>query len=160
MRRVAVVLVLVLMVLLLASCVPGSNPARNEPAPGEGVAGFWRGLWQGVIAPFTFVISLFTDDVNVYEVHNNGNWHNSGFVPAFCWPPPVAATSTNTTTDPGPEPHAISPPPSTRRHQRDQAAASPCTPSRSSRTLRIRRGALDERNRRPAPPPIAHPRGN
>ena len=37
-------------------------------------------MWHGVIAPITFVISLFSDGVNVYEVHNNGNWYNFGFV--------------------------------------------------------------------------------
>ena len=44
------------------------------------VAGFWRGLWHGAIAPFTFIGSLFTSDVAVYEVHNNGGWYNFGFV--------------------------------------------------------------------------------
>lgn len=48
--------------------------------PEGGPAGFWLGFWQGVIAPITFIVSLFTDSVNVYEVHNNGNWYNFGFV--------------------------------------------------------------------------------
>lgn len=26
------------------------------------------------------MISLFTDRVNIYDVHNNGNWYNFGFV--------------------------------------------------------------------------------
>jgi len=38
------------------------------------------GLWHGVIAPVTFFVSLFTDHVNVYEVHNSGNWYDFGFV--------------------------------------------------------------------------------
>ena len=42
--------------------------------------GFWRGLWNGIIAPITFVISLFTDKVRMYEVHNNGGWYDFGFV--------------------------------------------------------------------------------
>jgi len=28
----------------------------------------------------THLISLFTDTVNVYEVHNSGNWYDFGFV--------------------------------------------------------------------------------
>lgn len=44
------------------------------------MAGFWLGLWHAIIAPVTFVISLFTETVNVYEVHNNRNWYNFGFV--------------------------------------------------------------------------------
>jgi hypothetical protein len=31
------------------------------------------------LAPVTFVISLFTDNVSVYEVANNGNWCDFGF---------------------------------------------------------------------------------
>jgi len=30
--------------------------------------------------PISFVISLFTDSINIYDVHNNGNWYNFGFV--------------------------------------------------------------------------------
>jgi len=44
------------------------------------VAGFWIGLWQGFIAPFVFVASLFKADLNVYEVHNNGVWYNFGYL--------------------------------------------------------------------------------
>jgi hypothetical protein len=62
--------------LLLSSCAAGPNPAAGT---GEEPAGFWLGLWQGVIAPVTFVVSLFTDSVSVYEVANNGNWFDVGF---------------------------------------------------------------------------------
>ena len=43
-------------------------------------AGFWLGLWQGLISPITFLISLFNNNVNIYEVNNNGNWYNFGFM--------------------------------------------------------------------------------
>jgi hypothetical protein len=43
-------------------------------------AGFWLGLWHGIISPVTFVISLFTRSVEMYEVHNNGGWYNFGFL--------------------------------------------------------------------------------
>ena len=72
--------VLVVVVLLLASCAPGPNVQEGVAAQGGEVAGFWLGLWHGIIAPVTFVISLFSDTVNVYEVHNNGGWYNFGFV--------------------------------------------------------------------------------
>jgi hypothetical protein len=69
-----------LVVLVLAACAPGANPDVGLAAPDGDVAGFWLGLWHGIIAPITFVISLFTDNVNLYEVHNNGNWYDFGFV--------------------------------------------------------------------------------
>ena len=73
--RLAVLVVLV--ALLLAACAAGPNPGVSQTA---GSAGFWLGLWQGFITPVTFVISLFTDHVNIYEVHNNGNWYDFGYV--------------------------------------------------------------------------------
>jgi hypothetical protein len=64
--------------LALAACAPGANDAAD--AGTQVLAGFWLGLWHGIITPVTFVISLFNNNVNIYEVHNNGNWYNFGFV--------------------------------------------------------------------------------
>jgi hypothetical protein len=72
--------VVVLALLVLTSCAPGANNLESIPDKTGDVAGFWLGLWQGIIAPITFIISLFTDNVRVYEVHNSGNWYNFGFV--------------------------------------------------------------------------------
>ena len=52
------------------------NSANAEGA----VAGFWSGFWHGLIAPITFIVSLFKEDVGVYEVHNNGKWYTFGFL--------------------------------------------------------------------------------
>jgi hypothetical protein len=30
--------------------------------------------------PFAFVVSLFSDKVTIYEVHNSGTWYNLGFL--------------------------------------------------------------------------------
>jgi hypothetical protein len=64
--------------LALAACAPGANDIAEAGA--GNLAGFWLGLWHGIIAPVTFLISLFNDNVNIYEVHNNGNWYNFGFM--------------------------------------------------------------------------------
>lgn len=58
----------------------GRNELENTPNETGEVAGFWRGLWHGLIAPFSFVASLFKDNVGVYEAHNNGKWYNFGFI--------------------------------------------------------------------------------
>jgi hypothetical protein len=73
--RLAPVAVLAI-ALLLSSCAAGPNP---EVGAARDPAGFWLGLWQGIILPVTFVISLFNDNVSVYEVANNGNWYDFGF---------------------------------------------------------------------------------
>lgn len=70
----------VLAAVVLAACAPGANELLKTPDAAGHVAGFWRGLWHGVIAPVTFVISLFSRSVQVYEVHNNGGWYNFGFL--------------------------------------------------------------------------------
>ncbi len=79
-RATRVVLLLLVVVLLVSACTAGPNPEVGMPDPDGGTAGFFMGLWHGIIAPVTFVISLFTDNVNLYEVHNNGNWYDFGFV--------------------------------------------------------------------------------
>ena len=66
--------------LLLAGCAAGINPTVDVLDAGGDSAGFWLGLWHGLISCVTFVISLFTDNVNVYEVHNSGNWYDFGFM--------------------------------------------------------------------------------
>lgn len=79
-RRALGVVALCLLLLALASCAPGENPLVGTAPPGQEPAGLLMGLWHGIIAPFTFVVSLFTDAVNVYEVHNRGGWYDLGFV--------------------------------------------------------------------------------
>ena len=76
-RVLRAVLVVTLMAVFVAGCAAGVNP---EVGAGRDPAGFWLGLWHGFITPVTFVVSLFNDDVNVYEVANNGNWYDFGFV--------------------------------------------------------------------------------
>jgi hypothetical protein len=74
-------LVVVLLVLgVLAGCASGPNPSKGTASEHGGVAGFWLGLWQGLIAPVVFVVSLFRRDLNIYEVHNNGAWYNFGYL--------------------------------------------------------------------------------
>jgi len=80
MKKSLVLFSLLALALLLAGCAPGLNELANVPSRTGVVAGFWRGLWNGIIAPITFIISLFTRSVQVYDVHNNGGWYNFGFI--------------------------------------------------------------------------------
>ena len=67
-----------LLIFTLAACAPGPNP--QMPTESGQSAGFWLGLWHGFITPFTFIISLFNRNINIYEVTNNGGWYNFGYV--------------------------------------------------------------------------------
>ena len=80
MKFLLLVLVAIMATVLLAGCAPGVNPAVDTPDIDGKTAGFWSGLWNGIISPVTFIISLFTDNVNMYNVHNNGNWYDFGFI--------------------------------------------------------------------------------
>ena len=80
-RRPATILLLVVLAVGLSGCAAGPNPEVGTAVAETGtVPGFWYGLWHGVIAPVTFVLSLFTDEVTIYEVHNAGNWYDAGFM--------------------------------------------------------------------------------
>lgn len=70
----------VVVVLLSLGCAPGPNQLTSSPDDEGKVAGFWKGLWHGFIVFFSFIVSLFSDKVRIYEVHNNGGWYNFGYL--------------------------------------------------------------------------------
>lgn len=75
--KIAVVLYIALAGLLFTACadvVAIDACRKGDPY------GFLAGLWHGVIAPVSFVCSLFWDDVAMYAVNNNGGWYDFGFV--------------------------------------------------------------------------------
>ena len=71
---------LVIGVVLLSGCAAHPNPMVHKAGPDGEVAGFWMGLWHGLIAPIAFVVTLLDGDARVYEVFNNGGWYNFGFM--------------------------------------------------------------------------------
>ena len=77
-RYLAVGLILVVALLLL-NCAPGNERWDPNITPGN-IAGFWAGVWHGFIIVITFIVSLFTKDVGLYEVTNSGWPYNLGFV--------------------------------------------------------------------------------
>ncbi|MGZ4936231.1 MAG: hypothetical protein ACXV4C_06740, partial [Halobacteriota archaeon] len=43
-------------------------------------AGFWLGLWQGLIVFLSFIASWFDNNIVLYQVNNNGFWYNLGYI--------------------------------------------------------------------------------
>jgi hypothetical protein len=72
--------VILLASLLAWACAPGPNALEKTTDADGKVAGFWMGIWHGLISPVSFIVSLFSKNVRLYEVHNNGGWYNLGFV--------------------------------------------------------------------------------
>lgn len=66
--------------LLALSACAGANPVVTTPDTGGSVAGFWQGLVDGLIIPITWLISMFNNNVQIYDVHNDGGWYNFGFL--------------------------------------------------------------------------------
>lgn len=69
-------IVLAVIILLVAgACAPG-----NARWSLDNRASFWAGLWHGLIIVVTFVVSLFTNQVTIYETNNTGWPYNLGFL--------------------------------------------------------------------------------
>ena len=67
--------------LTLAACV--AKQSTNAVAPTA--PGFLEGVWHGFIFPIAWIISLFTDQISVYAVPNNGGWYNFGYFIGICF---------------------------------------------------------------------------
>ena len=51
--------------------------------PNEGTGnnfGFFSGIWDGWTIFFAFIGKMLGYKINIYEVSNNGNWYNLGFL--------------------------------------------------------------------------------
>jgi len=68
-------MVLLGIIVLLSSCAPG-----NERFTVSDPAGFFMGLWHGIICGISFIISLFNESVHIYEVVNTGWPYDLGYI--------------------------------------------------------------------------------
>lgn len=80
MKKLTALIMIMLLLILVTSCadaVDVSQIVNDSPA------GFWRGLWHGIIIPISWLISLFSDSTAIYAVNNNGGWYDFGFMIGF-----------------------------------------------------------------------------
>jgi hypothetical protein len=61
--------------LMLSACA--ATQASDAVAPNA--PGFLLGLWHGFIFPVAWIVSLFTNEVAIYAVPNNGGWYDFGY---------------------------------------------------------------------------------
>ena len=78
-RRYVVVALILVVALVLLNCAPGNERWDQDINFGK-EAGFWVGVWHGLIIVITFVVSLFTKEVGLYEISNTGWPYNLGFL--------------------------------------------------------------------------------
>lgn len=79
MKKKLLIGIALLAIILFSGCADVTNVEACMPA-GEHTYGFWGGVWHGMIAQFSFIGSLFSDEIAVYAINNNGGWYNFGFV--------------------------------------------------------------------------------
>ena len=77
-RRATIVIATSGLLLALAGCAGQIDAGVSHEA---GTPGFWWGLWHGLIFPWAWIGSLFSEDIAVYAVPNSGGWYDFGF---FC----------------------------------------------------------------------------
>lgn len=78
MKKLTFVLIALMIIPLLSGCADVSN--IQECVAEADAYGFWSGLWHGLITPFSFIGSLFSDNIAVYAVNNIGGWYDFGFL--------------------------------------------------------------------------------
>ncbi|MEW6194631.1 MAG: hypothetical protein AB1521_05705 [Bacteroidota bacterium] len=76
-KKLFLLITALVLVGLLSSCADAIQYQYSQDIQ---QVGFWYGLWHGLIAPISFIISLFDDSIAVYAVYNNGGWYNFGFL--------------------------------------------------------------------------------
>lgn len=68
--------ILLLCLLVLSACSVAGNPIYTPETP----AGFWQGMWHGMISWIALIVRAFGGDWAVYEVANNGGFYDWGFL--------------------------------------------------------------------------------
>ena len=66
--------------LTLTGCADHNTLTGHARDAAAMPAGFWRGLWHGICAPFALIGIMFGMDIGVYDAFNTGNWYNFGFL--------------------------------------------------------------------------------
>ncbi|MDC0325530.1 hypothetical protein OAM01_02115 [bacterium] len=64
----------------MANILAVAGTGSKYQIPGAQLAGFWAGLWHGLISPITFIVSLFNPRVRIYETNNRGLLYDFGFI--------------------------------------------------------------------------------
>ena len=73
--------ILVGLMLALTACIAKQSPsALSANGPG-----FLEGVLHGFVFPVAWFISLFTDQIAIYAVPNNGAWYNFGYFVGVCF---------------------------------------------------------------------------
>jgi len=68
-------ILMIFTLILITGCTAGSAHYTTDTP-----AGFWQGLWHGIISVITLIIHIFDNTIQVYEINNTGGWYDFGFL--------------------------------------------------------------------------------
>ncbi len=71
-KKTISILILLAVIISLTSCAP-ANYAHSE-------AGFFSGIWHGIIFVFSLIGKLFGANIGLYAEHNSGFFYWLGFI--------------------------------------------------------------------------------
>lgn len=75
-----VLIVLIFATFMLTAC-SGPNPMKDVANEAGKVAGFFKGLLDGLFVVISFIFSIFAPNrYGIYEVYNSGFGYNFGFI--------------------------------------------------------------------------------
>ena len=72
MKKTIKMMAVVILAMALASC---ADSVTFKEAATRSSVGFLHGFWHGLISPFSWFMSLFSNDVAIYAIYNNGGWN-------------------------------------------------------------------------------------
>jgi hypothetical protein len=64
----------------MANILSVAGPGSKYKLPGSEPAGFLAGFWHGLICGIVFFVSLFNQNVRMYETNNCGRLYDFGFL--------------------------------------------------------------------------------
>lgn len=77
MKKLITSVAIITAALLVSGC---ADTVTFQQAIDTNPVGFLHGLWHGMILPFSWVVSLFSEGTSVYAIYNNGGWYDFGFI--------------------------------------------------------------------------------
>lgn len=77
MKKMVILFLIMFTFLTISGCFP------TYTAEKESVAGFFKGIWHGWIAPISLIVGIFDSNIRIYETNNSGWWYDFGFYVAI-----------------------------------------------------------------------------
>lgn len=82
MKKQNLLLILTFFLIFFTGCADAVYVKECIPETAH-IYGFFGGTWHGIILPFSFIGSWFSNDIAVYAISNNGFWYDFGYCGGF-----------------------------------------------------------------------------